>query len=144
MKFVVQSRGAFLAARLKDAMDGIGCNKDLVNEIFCLSSTAEINAMKTSFEGRSDKSLADRLRSELSGEHEKLIIHLLTRGRGEGPANQAQAEAQAKDLQQVIKNGSGMIGGLKEAACIKVFEILCGASPDQCIAIKGTACLHLL
>ena len=59
---------------LKRAMDGIGCSTDLVNEILCTASNAEIKGMKAAFEGKSDSGLVDRLRSELSGNHVCLLF----------------------------------------------------------------------
>ncbi len=91
-----------------------------MNELFCLNTTQDITAMRTAFEQRGDKSLTDRLRSELSGEHEKLILKLLLSGRGAQPADAARARAQAEELSQIIKKGTGMMGGLKEAAAIQV------------------------
>ena len=38
---------------------------------------------------------------------------------------------------QIIKKNCGMMGGLKEAGCIKVLEMLCSNSPEQCVLIKA-------
>ena len=42
---------------LRKAMDGLGCNTDLLNEIFCTLSNAEIKAMQTAFEASADSRL---------------------------------------------------------------------------------------
>ena len=61
-------------------MDGLGCNTELVNEIFCTLNNEEIKAMRETYQNKYDSSLGDRLRSELSGEHERLILKLLLAG----------------------------------------------------------------
>jgi hypothetical protein len=38
-------------------MDGIGCNTELLNEVFCTLSNAEIKEMKEAFEKSSDSRL---------------------------------------------------------------------------------------
>jgi hypothetical protein len=118
-------------------MDGIGCNEDLVNEVMCLASNAELRDLKAAFEGRSDKSLVDRLRSELKGNHETLILRLLTKGRGEGPADDAKARGQATELTNVIKSGSSMLGGLSNDAQVRVIDIVASCSVAQSQALKS-------
>jgi hypothetical protein len=45
------------ATMLRKAMDGIGCNTELVNEIFCTLSNAEIKQMQEAYEKSSDSRL---------------------------------------------------------------------------------------
>jgi hypothetical protein len=105
-----------MSNRLQQALKGVmGCNKSLINELFCHSSTEDIAAMREAFELKKDKSLADKLRDKLGGEHETLIINLLLNGRPEGPANEAAAASDAAELHAIIKGGSGMLG-FKDAA----------------------------
>lgn len=136
MKYLTQSRGVFLATQLKNAMDGIGCDKVVVNEIFCTSNSADIAELRKVFEQMTDSNLGDRLRSELGGEHEKLIIHLLQNGRPESPVDEALAEEQAKTLQQMIKSGGTMMGGLSNAAEESVSKYIASISPDQIQVVK--------
>jgi hypothetical protein len=42
---------------LRKAMDGIGCTTELVNEIFCTLSNAEIKQMQEAYERSSDSRL---------------------------------------------------------------------------------------
>jgi hypothetical protein len=121
---------------LRLAMDGMGCNTELVNEIFCTLSTAEIQAMRQAFEQKSDRPLADRLRSELSGDHETLIIKLLTHGRDESMVNEVRAREQANELSSAIQKGKTMLGGLNSATEAKVIQMISDASWMQCQAIK--------
>jgi hypothetical protein len=136
MRYLAETRDQFNAHMLRKAMDGLGCSTDLINETFCTASNAEIQGMKKVFESKADSGLVDRLRSELSGSHETLILALLAKGRDEGPADEASASAQANDLFDTIKGGTGMLGGLNSAAETKVMDIIRQASVAQCQAIK--------
>jgi annexin A13 len=137
MTFLCRDRKNFLNNRLQRALRGtLGCNKKLINELFCFSSTEDIQMMKEGFEGKKDKSLADKLRSKLMGEHESLIIYLLLNGRAEGPADESAAEEQAAELHKIFKNGAGMMG-FKESAKREVGEFLAKHSADQMEAIKS-------
>jgi hypothetical protein len=122
---------------LRKAMDGIGCNEALVNEVFCTTTNAEIQEMKKSFEDSGDSALVDRLRSELKGIHETIIIQLMTKGRETNTvADEAKARGQAAELVNVIKSGSSMMGGLNSSAENRVAEIIRQSSVAQCQALK--------
>lgn len=126
MTFLCRSRHDFLSNRLQKGLRGmIGCDKSLLNEIFCYSSSEDIAAMKDAFEQKKDKSLADKLRDKLSGEHENLIIYLLLNGRPDRPADESAAAADAAELHTIIKNGSGMLGfkdASKRQVCVDQFH----------------------
>ena len=115
LKYNLESRGQFLAHQLHEAMSGIGCDKTLVNEIFCCSTTEDIFVMKEIFERSHDRSLSDTLRKELTGEHEQLIISILINGRGDGPVDNNSAFSSATILKEAFKQ-RGMMGGLTDPA----------------------------
>lgn len=112
--YLCESRGEYLAGRIKEAMSGLGSDKTLINELICLSTKEEVTQMKTFYEKTYDKSLSDKIRSELSGEHEALILTLLLRGRGDSPLDLNLANDQAERIRNLIQNGSGMFGGLDD------------------------------
>lgn len=58
--------------------------------MFTSANSEDIQAMKTAYESLKGKSLNDVIRSELGGEHEKLILFLLAHGRPEDPADEAK------------------------------------------------------
>lgn len=120
-----ESRGTFLSNRLVEAVDGFGCNESLVNEILCLSSTEDIFAMKSVYEKQRDAKLSDRLRKELSGEHETLILHLLLHGRGNDAVDPVKAVEAAKRIHHDIQDGRQFVGGLKDVAKRHVRKTLC-------------------
>lgn len=107
----------------------MGCTKSLVSKIFCLNSNEDLQAMQTIWEGNHDSSLADRLRSELSGGHESLILHLLKSGRGDGEKDEGFCSGVADELHRVMKNGKTMMGGLSSKAEREVGELLCQVPP---------------
>ena len=132
-----------LAKNMKKAFDGIGCDTAAVNELFTTLSNAEIQGLKRAYEGFTDSSLVDRLKSELSGEHEVLILKILENGRGEGAVDSVMAGDIAKQLQTIIKEGSGMLGGLSNKAERKIIDILVAQSPAQCREIDVRTLLYL-
>lgn len=140
LSYLCETRAEFLSSRLKSAMGGMGCNRDIVNEIFCLSSNEDLAAMRSHYEQKHDSNLADRLRKELSGSHEYLILLLLTSGRSELAGD---AASHAQTMQEIISKGSGMLSGLKESAQQKIAELLCSLSPAQCVAMKGGYRAHM-
>ena len=136
MEYLTHNRGKFNASQLKLAMDGIGCNTDLVNEIFCTLNNREIQEMKEAYEKKTDKSLGDRLRSELSGEHQTLILKLLLAGRSEGLADDNKARQQADSLYNLTINGKTLFGSLSDNSIKQVIAILIESSPQQCYCIR--------
>jgi hypothetical protein len=111
----------------------VGCDANTVSDIFCTASKADIEEMRTTFENLTGKNLSDRLRSELSGEHEKLILQLLNgSGRGNGVPSDEHATNCANRIQSIIKNGTGMMGGLKADAQKELVDVIISCSPSQC------------
>jgi hypothetical protein len=136
LQYLTQSRGSFLAEQLRQAMDGIGCDKKIVNEIFCSTTSQDIAELRQAFEREFDRSLSDNLRSELGGEHEKLILYLLQHGRPDAPVNDQMAVVQAQELQKKFKAGSTMMGGLKDSAEEEISKYLASMSSAQCQAVS--------
>ena len=136
MEYLTLSRAKFNASQLKLAMDGIGCNTDLVNEIFCTLNNSEIQEMKVAYEKKTDKSLSDRLRSELSGDHQTLILKLLLAGRSEAAADEKKARQQADTLYNLTINGKTLFGSFSDNSIKQVIGILVDSSPQQCYCIR--------
>jgi annexin A13 len=114
--FLCETRGEYLSGQLRAAMGGLGCDKSLVNELICLSTKEEVAQMKEFYEAAYDSSLSDKLRSELGGEHEALILKLVLHGRGNGPVDLELAARQAEQIHRTIEEGSGMFGGLSDSS----------------------------
>jgi hypothetical protein len=122
LTYICRSRPQFLTEKLQAAMSGLGCDKDLVNEIFCLNSNEDIAEMRKIYEQTTDKNLADTLRSWLSGEHRELILSLLLLGRTQTEPNEAEAAVVAEKLFSKMQRGTNALGGLKDNTIAKVLQ----------------------
>lgn len=123
LTYICQSRAQYLNEKLQVAMSGLGCDKDLVNEIFCLNSFYDIKEMRKIYEQTTDKNLADTLRDWLSGEHEELILSLLLLGRTETEPNEEEAAILAEKLYNKMEKGKSLVGsGLKDKTIRKVWS----------------------
>jgi len=130
----------FVSANLlKKALDGVGCDKEKINDIFCSLANKEIDELRKSFEMKTGKILHDTLRGELGGEHEKLILKLASANRSEACKDDTAAERSATEIRELIKNGTTMMGGLKDKVELRIIEILTESSPAQCQAIAVSA-----
>ena len=138
LKTVCQPRGEYLNYMMHKACDGLGCNKELVNKIFCFASTEDINSLKACYEAQTDKQLSDLLRKELGGEHKEVIMHLLLNGRDfSSSVNEDRAAEQANRLVAILKDETGMLGGLSDEGKVKFAKVLCEGSPEQNIALQS-------
>lgn len=83
---------------LKKSMDGVGTNEDLIISTLAPLSNARILAAKARHDQKYPKPLIDRLKSELSGSFEDLVIALLRGERQEDVVDEGLAVQQAKEL----------------------------------------------
>jgi hypothetical protein len=106
---------------LHKAFKGMGCDKDVVLEIFCTRPQARLQASRDHYEARKDSSLVDRLRKELSGDLERMCLKLLSEVRHN---SNFDADRIATEL---YAHGEGK-WGTDEAGFIDVFS---GNSQEQ-------------
>eukprot|EP00904_Undaria_pinnatifida_P009673 jgi/Undpi1/5836/HiC_scaffold_2.g01110.m1 len=88
----------FDALMLKKAMDGLGTNEKLIINILAPQSNARILAAKARHDEKYPKALIDRLKSELSGALEDLVMALIKGQRQEDLVDENLAVRQAKEL----------------------------------------------
>lgn len=88
----------FDALMLKKAMDGLGTNEALIILILAPASNARILACKARHDQKYPKPLVDRLKSELSGAMEDVVVALIRGERQEDLVDEGLAVKQAKDL----------------------------------------------
>ena len=95
--------------QLDSAMDGIGADGIAIIEFLVGRSQARVRAAKAKWEGKHDKSLVDRIRSELHGANETLALELLKGERDEGgaadptlAANQAEQLKKARGRSEIF------------------------------------------
>ncbi|CAM9371518.1 unnamed protein product [Ascophyllum nodosum] len=86
------------ALLLKQAMDGLGTNESAIIDLLAPASNARILAAKKRHDEKYQKPLFDRLKSELSGSLEDVVLALLRAERDEELVNDALAVKQAKEL----------------------------------------------
>ena len=102
------------------ACEGMGCNENVLVELFVTRPNAELDAGRAAWEGKHDASLVDYLDGELgySYRHLKaLLLHLLKGSRDEGDAiDEAEAAHQVKKMHKECHKG--MLGDFDEEAVI--------------------------
>ncbi|XP_031564848.1 uncharacterized protein LOC116300181 [Actinia tenebrosa] len=91
------------ARTLHSAMKGVGTNEAVLIEILCSRSNAEIQNIKKDYKKQYGKSLEEDVKSETSGDFEKLLVALLQGQRDESKSvNDDQAH---KDAETLIEAG---------------------------------------
>lgn len=120
----------FDALMLKKAMDGFGTNESLIINILAPQSNARILAAKARHDQKYPKPLIDRLKSELSGALEDVVVALLKGQRQEDLVDESLAVRQAKELHDA---GIGKRMGTDKKTFIR---ILTQASRPQIQLIK--------
>ncbi|XP_023657830.1 annexin A4-like [Paramormyrops kingsleyae] len=108
------------AKKLRAAMKGIGTNEGAIIEVLAHRTNAQRQLIKEAFKRSFGKNLVDELKSELSGNFEKVVLGLLM----------PSPVYDAYELKNAIK-GAGT-----EEACL--IEILASRSGEEIEAIKAT------
>lgn len=98
LTYVLLPEADFDALMLKKAMDGLGTNEGLIISILAPASNARILAAKARHDQKYPKPLIDRLKSELSGSMEDVVLALIRGERQEDVVDEGLAVKQAKDL----------------------------------------------
>ena len=108
-RYLVESPEDADVRQLDSAMDGIGADGIAIIEFLVGRSQARVRAAKAKWEGKHDKSLVDRIRSELHGANETLALELLKGERDEGgaadptlAANQAEQLKKARGRSEIF------------------------------------------
>ena len=132
-RFLVQmvaSKTEADADSLFQAVDGMGTTEQVLSEIIVTASNAELEAIKQRYEEKYDQPLIDRINSEVSGDYESFLQHILRCERQEGqPPDDALAAQQAEQLMEAAKGW-----GTNESVFI---EVLGNASIEQTDLIEA-------
>lgn len=119
LQYIIMDRADFDAYTLQDAMEGIGCNEDVVVELYLTRTKAELDAMRVAWERRYNASLLDRLKDELGGDLETFILMLFHSKNDGDDADASLAEKQAKELYEAGPGKMfGTNGNASLAACV--------------------------
>merc|ERR1719364_219235 len=129
LTYLVESPEDADVRALDSAMDGLGADGMAIVDFLVGHSQARVRAAKAKWEGKHDKSLVDRIRSELHGSNKTLALQLLKGERDEqGAPNVELAQQQAETLHKAAR---GM--GTDEDSFILV---LAKNSPAQNVATR--------
>ncbi|XP_013787889.1 annexin A4-like [Limulus polyphemus] len=90
----------YLASELNKALSGLGTKEDTLIEILCTRRNDEIKAITETYERLFERSLEDDIKSDTSGDFERLMVSMTTAGREEGPADPDQARTDAEALHE--------------------------------------------
>ena len=114
---------------LYTAMKGIGSDKDVITEVLCFRDQKRINEIKAKFQEKYGKDLVAEIKSETSGDYQKIVLQLLEGGRQEN----AQADLQKCSgiADELYKAGEDKLG-TDEATFIKYFTSL---SPAELLLV---------
>jgi len=126
---VFKSPEEYDADLLYKAMKGIGSDKDIITEVLCFRNPERINQIKAKFQEKYGKDLVAEIKSETSGDYQKIVLRLLEGDRTQdGKADLQKCSGIAEEL---YKAGEGKIG-TDEATFIKYFTSL---APNELLLV---------
>ena len=71
-------------------MKGVGSDKDIITEVLCFRNPKRISEIKAKFQEKYGKDLTAEIKSETSGDYQKIVLKILEGGRQEGGAADTQ------------------------------------------------------
>lgn len=119
----------FDADLLYNAMKGVGSDKDVMTEVVCFRSPEEFNKIKEKFQEKYGKELVAELKSESSGDYQKILLALIDNKRTSNSS--PDVDNCAKIAKELYDAGEGKIG-TNEEVFIKYFTTL---SPEELLVV---------
>ena len=126
---VFKSPAEYDADLLYKAMKGIGSDKDIITEVLCFRNPERINQIKEKFQEKYGKDLVAEIKSETSGDYQKIVLKLLEGDRSQD--GKADVEKCSGIADELYKAGEGKIG-TDESIFIKYFTSL---SPNELLIV---------
>ena len=126
---VFKSPAEYDADLLYKAMKGIGSDKDIITEVLCFRNPERINQIKEKFQEKYGKDLVAEIKSETSGDYQKIVLKLLEGDRAQD--GKADVEKCAGIAEELYKAGEGKIG-TDDSVFIKYFTSL---SPNELLIV---------
>ena len=111
------------------AMKGVGSDKDIITEVLCFRNPKRISEIKAKFQEKYGKDLTAEIKSETSGDYQKIVLKILEGGRQEGGSADTQKCSGIAD--ELYKAGEDKLG-TDEATFIKYFTEL---SPAELLLV---------
>ena len=126
---VFKSPAEYDADLLYKAMKGVGSDKDIITEVLCFRNPERINQIKEKFQEKYGKDLVAEIKSETSGDYQKIVLKLLEGDRSQD--GKADVEKCSGIADELYKAGEGKIG-TDESIFIKYFTSL---SPNELLIV---------
>ena len=126
---VFKSPAEYDADLLYKAMKGIGSDKDIITEVLCFRNPERINQIKEKFQEKYGKDLVAEIKSETSGDYQKIVLKLLEGDRTQD--GKADVEKCSGIADELYKAGEGKIG-TDDSVFIKCFTSL---SPNELLIV---------
>ena len=126
---VFKSPEEYDADLLYKAMKGVGSDKDIITEVLCFRNPERINKIKAKFQEKYGKDLVAEIKSETSGDYQKIVLRLLEGDRSEGGSPDTQKCSSVAE--ELYKAGEGKLG-TDESVFIKYFTSL---SPAELLIV---------
>ncbi|XP_060528982.1 annexin B11-like isoform X2 [Cylas formicarius] len=98
----------YYAKELHDAMEGIGTDEDVLIEIMCTKSNAEIMTIRQAYNSLYYKSLESDLKGDTGGTFKRLMVSLCNAGRDESMVT--NPETARADAQALLRAGELRLG----------------------------------
>ena len=114
---------------LYNAMKGIGSNKDVITEVLCFRTPERLNEIKAKFKEKYGKELVPEIKSETSGDYQKIAMNLLDGNRNTNSS--PDVENCKKIAKELYDAGEGKLG-TNEEVFIKYFTTL---SPEELLLV---------
>lgn len=111
------------------AMKGLGSNKDVITEVLCFRSPERMNEIKAKFKEKYGKELIPEIKSETSGDYQKIALNLLEGNRSTNSS--PDLENCTKIAKELYDAGEGKLG-TNEDVFIKYFTTL---SPEELLLV---------
>jgi hypothetical protein len=107
----------YLAQVVMDAIKGLGTNEDLLIDMLCTKSDAELKVIAAAFHKKFGKDMLKEIVDDLDGDFKNLIASLFVFARAEAPVD---ANLAKKDAQTLFEKGEGK-WGTDEATFVQIF-----------------------
>lgn len=93
---------------LYQAMKGLGSDKDIISEVLSFRTPERINEIKIKFQEKYGKDLVEEIKSETSGDYQKIVLRLLEGNRNINSS--PNLENCTKIAKEIYEAGEGKLG----------------------------------
>eukprot|EP00004_Rigifila_ramosa_P005812 TRINITY_DN16475_c0_g1_i1.p1 TRINITY_DN16475_c0_g1~~TRINITY_DN16475_c0_g1_i1.p1 ORF type:complete len:646 (+),score=193.73 TRINITY_DN16475_c0_g1_i1:155-1939(+) len=124
LQAITKRKAIFLAREFERSMRGVGTKDDVLTELLCTRSAAELKAISEAYSAKFNESLVAAVQKETSGNFEKVLLSLLKCQRRVGVALKA---GEAEDLADKLHKAAKGLGTDDQV----LISILTSYSPEE-------------